>query len=68
MENLQVSLDDGITWVSAKSIRVKATYPEEDDEIRLDITSEGVKADLVIDQQVAGTENTYFIDLVLKLS
>ena len=66
MENLQVSLDDGVTWTSVKNIRVKANYPEEDDEIRLDITDEGVKSELVRDQQVEISETRYFIDLILK--
>lgn len=67
METLQVSLDGGITWVYANNIRVIASDREVDGEVRLDITNEGVKTEVICDDIVAGTETAYFFDTILKL-
>jgi hypothetical protein len=67
MENLQVSLDGGITWVYAKNIRVIASDREVDGEVRLDITNEGVKTEVVCDEIVTGAKTAYFFDTILKL-
>lgn len=67
MQTLQVSLDGGVTWVYANNIRVIASDREVDGEVRLDITNEGVKTEVVCDDIVAGAETAYFFDTILKL-
>jgi hypothetical protein len=67
METLQVSLDGGVTWVYAKNVRVVASDREVEGEVRIDITNEGVKTEVVDNDVVTGAETAYFIDTILKL-
>lgn len=67
MENMQVSLDNGITWVSATNIRVIASDTDIEGEIHLDITNEGVKTEVVCDGKIIGTGTQLFFDTILKL-
>jgi len=67
METLQVSLAGCIPWVYANNIRVIASHREVDSEVRLDITTEGVKTEVVCDDIVAGSETRYVFNTILKL-
>jgi hypothetical protein len=67
MENLQISLDNGVTWVSAKNIRVIASDSDVADEVHFDITTEGIKTDVVCDHKVPGTETKHFFDIIRDL-
>lgn len=68
MENLQVSLDNGVTWVIAKNIRVIVSDSDvADEEVHLDITSEGIKTDVVCEHKVLGTDTKYFFDIIRTL-
>ena len=67
MENLQVSLDNGITWVSVNTIRVIASDFDVANEVHLDITNEGVKTEVVCDHQVIGTDQKHFFDIIAEL-
>lgn len=67
MNNLQVSLDGGATWISAKDIRVKASDPEVADEVLLTVTDEGVKTEVVCDNEVLGSEMKYYTDIIADL-
>lgn len=67
MENLQVSLDNGVTWVSVNNIRVMASDSDVANEVHLDITKEGVKTKVVCDHQVIGTDQKHFFDIIAEL-
>ena len=67
MENLQVSLDNGVTWVSVKNIRVIASDADVADEVHLDITNEGLKTEVVCNRQVLGSETKPFFDMIREL-
>ena len=67
MDNLQVSFDDDDTWISANEIRVKASYPEVADEDLLAVTNEGVKAEVVCDNENLGSEMRYYTDIIADL-
>jgi hypothetical protein len=67
MKNLQISLDNGVTWVSATNIRVIASDPDVANEVHLDITNEGVITDVICDQTVLGSEIKHYFDIIAEL-
>lgn len=67
MDNLQVSLDGATTWISAKENCVKASDPEVADEVFLTVTNEGVKAEVVCDNETLGSEMKHYTDIIADL-
>lgn len=67
MQRLQISLDNGVTWVYATNVRVIASDPDVADEVHLEIDNVGIKAEVVCDRKVVGSETKPFFDIILAL-
>lgn len=67
MDRLQVSLDNGVTWVYATNVRVIASDPDVANEVHLQIDNQGVKAEVVCDRQILGVETKHYFDIIAAL-
>ena len=67
MDTLKVSLDNGVTWISASVIRVQASDPLVENEVHITVTNEGVVTDIVDAGVVVGTESRAHFEAIAEL-
>lgn len=67
MENLRISIDNGVTWTQVSQVRVIASDDRVENEVHITVTNEGVITDIVDDGQVIGTESRSHFDAIAEL-
>ena len=67
MENLRVSLDNGVTWTEVREVRIIASDPLVEDEVHITVTGEGVVTDIVDEGKVIGAQSRSHFDAIAEL-
>lgn len=67
MQNIQVSVNGGITWVYATDVRVIASDPDVTNEVHVSITNTGIKTDVVCRREIVGTQTKHHFDIIAEL-